>query len=68
MSSNEHTVWHPREAGKKMRVMRGVLWLRVRYGSVLREAHCQPSTRGGKVCEKKGATTCWKNAGAQSEN
>jgi hypothetical protein len=68
VSSNEHTVWHPREAGKKKMVMRGVLWLSVRHGSVLREEHCQTSARDGKVCEKKGAATCWKDAGTRSED
>jgi len=63
VSSDKHTAEQPREAGKERRVMKRMLWLSVRYGSVLQKAHCQPSTTKVEVCGKKGATTCEKDAG-----
>jgi hypothetical protein len=57
VSSDKHTAKQLRKAGKKERVVKRVLWLSVRHGSVLQKAHRQPSTKEVKVCGKKGATT-----------
>jgi hypothetical protein len=67
VSSDKHTAKQLRKAGKERRVVKRVLWLSVRHGSVLQKAHCQPSTKEVEVCGKKGATTCEKNAGERSK-
>jgi hypothetical protein len=52
VSSNKHTAKHPQEVGKESKLMKRVLRLCMRYGSVLQEANCRSSTRGGKACGK----------------
>jgi predicted metalloprotease len=67
VSSDKHTAKQLRKAGKERRVVKRVLWLSVRHGSILQKAHCQPSTKEVEVCGKKEATTCEKNAGERSK-